>query len=230
MALNLSLGDLPTGRRGQALALGITLLALGLLWFGLAMPLLAEYEDRAAILASRRELVGRMARLVDELPALEARLAAPATTGAVKDILLNGETDAIAGANLQQLIQERAARAGMSLTSLEMLPTTVAGGYRRIGLRISATAPWPVLVPLLASLPQDKPRLLIDDLQIHGPGTVWQRESELRVSFTVQAFRAASAPVAGQTGTGQTGTGQGGVTQAGNRPAGTPGTATGAMP
>ena len=229
MALKPSLGDLPSGRRGQALALGIALLVLGLLWFGLAMPLFTEYEDRAAILASRRERVDRMARLVDELPTLEARLVAPAAAGTVEDVLLTGETDAIAGANLQQLIQERAARAGMSLTSLEMLPTTVAGDYRRIGLRVSATAAWPVLVPLLASLPRNNPRLLIDDLQIHGPGIAWQRESELRVSFTVQAFRAASAP-ATQTGTVHGKAIQGGETQTGSAPGGRPETATGASP
>jgi hypothetical protein len=40
--------SLPTGRTGQLLALGLTSLALAMLWLGVIMPLIDWHSDRAA--------------------------------------------------------------------------------------------------------------------------------------------------------------------------------------
>lgn len=200
-------GSLPSGRAGQAAALGLTLLALGLLWLGAARPLLDWYEDRAATLATRAQLAGRMANLVADLPSLEARLATSAATATVEGMslanaTLGGGTDATAGADLQQRVQEMAARAGLTLTSTEMLPTTAAGFYRRVGLRMAASATWPVLVDVLRAIGQASPRMVVDDLQLRGSGLTLQKEAELQVVFTVAGFRA-DVPAPGQPIPGQ---------------------------
>lgn len=187
--------SLPTGLWGQIMALCLTFLVMSLTWLTLAMPLIEWHAERASRLEGRAGLVRRMDALVASLPVLEARLAAPASNGiAVAGALLPGATDAIAGADLQQHVQEMAARAGLTLASSEMLPTTAAGGYRRIGLRIAASATWPVLVALLRSIDQTSPRMLVDDLQVRGPGMVMKEEPVMQISFTVHAFRRDATP------------------------------------
>ncbi len=188
-------GSLPTGPLGQSLALGLTVLVLGLTWLTLALPLIEWHAERAIRLEGRAALVRRMEVLVASLPVLEGRLTAPAGNGvAAAGAILPGATDAIAGADLQQRVQAMAARTGLTLASTEMLPTTAAGGYRRIGLRIAATATWPVLVELLRSISVTSPRMLVDDLQVRGPGMVVKEEPGLQISFTVYAFRGDTPP------------------------------------
>src|SRR3954467_11342197 len=112
--------DLPTGRRGQLLALGLTLAVLGGAWAGIAAPLLDRYALRAEEVQARRAVARRMAEIAEGLPALrdQARQAgepARATTGAV----LEGASDPIAAAELQGRLQQMAARAGAPLSSAE---------------------------------------------------------------------------------------------------------------
>ena len=119
-----SLGALPTGRPGQALALGITVLLLLLVWFAAVSPLVGWYAGRAESLAESRALEGRMAALVASLPALRQAVRA---SGAAQDatpaaLLIDAPSDAMAGADLQQRVQDMARRAGISLASVETLP------------------------------------------------------------------------------------------------------------
>jgi hypothetical protein len=69
--------DLPTGRRGRLLALGITLAVLGALWAGVAAPLVEWHALRAEQVQARRALARRMAEIAETLPELrdQARLA-----------------------------------------------------------------------------------------------------------------------------------------------------------
>lgn len=176
---------LPTGRAGQALAAGLLVLALAAMWLGVAAPALDWYAARSATLANRQALAARMAALIAAAPALQAA-AQPADPA---HALLAGATDAIAEAALQQLVQDMTAQAGASLTSAEALPAAVAGGYRRLGLRVSVNGPWPVLVALFSAIERGSPRMLIDDLQLQ-PGLLLTPGARmpLDASFTVLAF------------------------------------------
>lgn len=189
---------LPTGRTGRALALGLTLVVLASLWAVAVAPLVAWYGDRADAIAQHRALARRMAELAETLPGLQRRSAAATASGPAPETLLEGGTDAIAGAALQEAVQAMAGKAGASLASVEMLPVEPDGSYRRIGLRVSLTTPWPVLIHLLQSVEQATPRMLIDDLQVHGARLLVRPDAApLDVAFTVLAFRA-GAPQAGR--------------------------------
>lgn len=182
---------LPTGRRGQALAVGLLLVVLAAAWIAIAAPLLAWHADRAEALEQRSALARRMAQVAATLPDLQRQAATAEAAGPVTPTLLGGSTDAVAGATLQQLIQEMAGRAGASLSSTEALPVETVAAYRRIGVRVALSAPWAVLVQLLRAVGQGSPQMLVDDLQIRGarqfglPG-----EPPLEASFVVLGFRA----------------------------------------
>jgi len=186
---------LPTGRRGQVLAVAIATVALLALWFGVAMPLVGWHAARGEAIERQRALAVRMEALAASLPALRQR-AASLAAGPAPQALLEGASDAVAGAALQEQVQAMAVEAGSPLTSAEALPAEPAGAYRRISLRVALSAPYPVLVHLLAAIADATPRMLVDDLQVQAPplglrSAVLPRDATL----TVLAFRARdSAP------------------------------------
>ena len=201
--------SLPSNRPGQMLAVTITLFAVLLVWFAAISPLVELFSENAEALARRRVLLHHMTDLVDTLPALQAaagiggtpggRVNADTGAGIPDGSFLDGSTDAVAGAALQQRIQEMAAGLGAVLSSTEALPATPVSGYRRIALRISLSAPWPVLIGLLQAVQQASPRMLIDDLQAHGTRTLTPNlQLPLDAGFTILAFRLDPAAPAGK--------------------------------
>ena len=188
---------LPTGRRGQALALACGVLMVGLIWLGAVSPALGWFQARADHLAEQRTLAGRMASLVATTPALQQRVAAMDSAGPAPRMMLDGATDAVAGAALQQAVQGLAATTGATITSAEVLPAETVGSYRRISLRVTASGGWAVIVALFGAVSEATPRMLVDDVALRRSlalGAVDQHPME--ASFTIIAFHAGpvSAP------------------------------------
>jgi general secretion pathway protein M len=185
---------LPTGRLGQALALGLTLLVLAALWLGVALPLLDWHAERAQAMEQRAALVGRMEALIATRAALAEQAKAVVAAGAGETALLEGDSDSVASATLQELLQARFMQAGVQLNSVETLPGDESGAYRRVRLRISFNASWPVLMALLKDFEVARPSLLIDELSVQpalhristAPGT-------FDVACSVFGFRSAGA-------------------------------------
>jgi general secretion pathway protein M len=182
---------LPTGRTGQLLALALTVLALASLWLGVAAPLIDWHGERAALVAQRAALAQRMETLVTTRTALQEQAKAVAAGGAGETALLEGDSDSVASAALQEMLQAMFAQAGLQLNSVETLPGEEAGAYRRIRLRVSFNASWPVLMALLKDVQLARPALLVDEVQLQpalhristAPGT-------FDVSISLFAFRA----------------------------------------
>ena len=187
--------DLPTGPRGRALALGLAALALLVAWFGIVGPVLGWYSGRAEWLEQRSALARRMADLAASLPQLERQVAALPTTKANPDALLPGETDAVAAAALQERVQEMASQVGAPLSSVEMLPATQLGQFRRIGLRVATQAEMANVIHLLQSVEAAKPRMLIDELDLQRHLLLVRPNApDLDAKFVIYAFRAGAGP------------------------------------
>ena len=186
--------SLPKGRTGQLLALGLTLLAFALLWLGIVMPLIDWHTERAAALAHQEMLTQRMEALAAAMPSLQEQAKAEAAGGAGEAALLDGDNDSMASASLQERLQAMFMQAGVQLNSVETLPGDDAGAYRRIGLRISFNASWPVLMTLLKEMHVATPSLLVDELQVtpalHRISTA---PGSFDVACAIFAFRSASA-------------------------------------
>ncbi len=181
---------LPDGRRGQALALALCGLALALVWFVAAVPLIGLYTNRAAEITQRATLALRMQAIAENLPALRRQAeAAPHENTS----LLTGQDDAVAGAALQERIQRLAEAVHVGLASIEMLPPTTTGGYRRIALRLSISAGrWDPVMHLLQAIETGPPRMLVDDLQIRGlPIQNRTLGAPVDATFSVTAYRLA---------------------------------------
>jgi general secretion pathway protein M len=193
--MSASFSNLPGGRRGQAMALGVTLIALVILWTGVVAPLIGLYEARQETLAQRRGLLVRMTMLADQLPTLRRQAGEKATAGPAPQALIEGASDAVASATLQERIQQMATQSEANLASVEALPGEQAGALRRIGLRVTLTTSWPVLVNLLAAIDEASPRMLVDDLQLQGSVIqVRQGEARLEARLNIYAFRVGKEP------------------------------------
>lgn len=181
---------LSAGRRGRVLALALALMGAYLLWAGAGAPLTGWYAARAAALADRAELAARLAALAAALPAL--REAAQTSDGTPpRAVFLPGNSDALAGARLQELVGTMAGAAGLVPASLETLPAEPRGALRRIGLRVTLAAPWPRLVGLLVALARAEPPMLLDELTLRGlPARGRADDATVAASFAVYAFRA----------------------------------------
>lgn len=183
--------ELPSGRNGRILAVLITLLAVLLVWRAIASPLVGWYDARDDSLARQEALAARMEMLVQRLPSLRAQAQAMAASGqAGGGALIEGNSDAVASAAIQEKVSAMAAALGLSLSSTETLQGTRQGAYRRVGVRVSLDAVFPVVVHLLQSIETAQPSLLVDDLQMHGTRLIGQSDTApLNVAFTVLGFR-----------------------------------------
>lgn len=179
---------LPGGRQGQILAAALAMLALALVWIAAISPLLDWYGTRAQTLDRMQALGRREAALVQMLPALQSEAAAASGTPA--RAVLPGDSDAIAGAALQEQVQGMAGAVSAQLTSIETLPAEQVGAYRRIGVRIATNAALTVVIRLLKAIEEAQPSMLIDDIRLTatpiGPQAL---ALPLDAAFTVYAFR-----------------------------------------
>lgn len=187
-------GTLPTGRRGQVLAIGIGLLAIALLWLGIIDPIRSWYDDRAMLLERRQALLVRMQEVAGTLPALRTTAAEKQNQGDAADgTMLPGASDAVAAADLQQRVQAMASAAGVNLSAVETLPATTTGKWHRVSLRISMNAPWPVLMQLMQSIETSPTRILIDDVHFHSSTLVTHPTVlPVQASMVLYGFREAS--------------------------------------
>ena len=188
--------NLPSGRRGQLLAVGLTVICLAALWVAIVSPVMSWYQARSQDLDDRRLVVARMALIAGTVPdLLREATALRAAAPAVRNIALEAPSDAVAGGRLQQRIQDLAAAAGITLSSIETLPTQQQGGYRRISLRVACSASLPVLVSLLQTLEVSSPRMLIDDLDLDASPDLNRPDGiTIGANFTVIAFRPGRGP------------------------------------
>jgi len=183
------------GRRGQALAVGVGLLAVIMLWLALVDPLRSWYSDEAELLVQRQALLQRMQSLAAGLPALRAASLNKRGEGeAAETIMLPaGTTDAVAAADLQERVQKMATAAGVSLTAVETLPAEpTAARWHKVALRISLNASWPVLIDLMRAIEQSTTRIFIDDVHFHSPVVIAQPTVvPIQASMVIYGFRPA---------------------------------------
>ena len=182
------------GPRGQALAVGIGLIGLCVIYLGIIDPARAWFSDRTALLEQRQALLVHMQDLAAGLPALRKASAAKRGEGSgAATKMLPGESDNVAAADLQERLQKMAADAGVNLSAVETLPVvTNAGGWHKVALRISLNASWPVLVQMVRAIEQSPTRILIDDVHFRSPVAVSHPEVlPIQASLVLYGFRPA---------------------------------------
>src|SRR5690348_14746400 len=125
--------DLPSGRRGRLLALGLTLCVAGAVWFAVVGPLLAWHSRQGEVLAEKMRMLAHMQSLAASVPELKRQASQLAGQALAQEDLLAGSTDALAGAALEERLQALAGASNVPVGSEEILSAADAGPLRRIG-------------------------------------------------------------------------------------------------
>ncbi len=181
---------LPDGPRGRLLAAGVSLAALMLLLFTVLAPLWGWYEARATQLAQMRAIAAHMEALGREIPELKQAVSGAGLQPVVSQVLLAGDNDTIAGANLQSALQNLASQAGASLDSIALRPARQAGPLRRIEVQVSMMVTWPVLIALLQAIGAARPYMVVDQISITRSSNVEPGvEQQMSVDLSVAGFR-----------------------------------------
>lgn len=197
-------------RRGSLVSRMLALALLVALVFGavrlIALPVADAYQQAAQSIAQSQTLLQRYQALAAERPQLEEQVAAQREATVTSAAYLEGESDVLAGAALQDQVRTIIARAGGELNSTQILPVTPAGpdnSVRRASLKLQLTVDIEGLQQLLYELETAEPYLFVDDLIIRerrlrrlrdGAG----EELMLDVSFEISGYlRAAGARTVG---------------------------------
>jgi type II secretory pathway component PulM len=127
----------PAVRRGLAVAILVVLIAV--LYFGLVQPLLDNYLADRQTVAQLKDAVAKYRRAADELPARQAQLAALARDEASAAGFLQGPSETLMAAQVQNRIKSLSDAAKVDLRSSQVLPGAEEGKLKRIAVREQLT-------------------------------------------------------------------------------------------
>lgn len=194
-------GSLPSRLLAVALLLvaGLALVQL------LVLPVLAAYRETAASIEQSQTLLQRYRALAAQRPRLEDELASQQKAEVASVAYLEGASDALAAAALQDQVRAIITRAGGELRSTQILPVEPASpesSVRRASLRLQLAVDVDGLQQLLYELETSEPYLFVEDLNIRERSLRRLRDEEeeapvLDVSLEVSGYMRAAGDAVG---------------------------------
>ncbi len=183
---------LPEGRLGQTLAIGMALAALLAVRFAIVAPAVDWYQLRQNQLSQQRQEIAHINAQLPLIPMYRHEIILLKTESNNRQVLLRGDTDIIAGANLLSEIMSLTNQADVNVVSTALLPAQPLGSLRCIAIEVNLTATWPELMNFLGLIDTGRPRMLLNNLTIENSGSSGNTSQAivLQVSFSIAAFRA----------------------------------------
>jgi len=183
-------------QRGERLAALLILLALiGVVAAALVLPVLSinrHYDETINGLQFRLEKYRHTAALVGTLKQHLERLTARQQSA---EGLLRGDSTAIAGASLQELLKQGVQDSGGRLESTQILPGQIEGPMERIAIRARFSGDIEALRKILYSFEYSDAMLFIDAIEISAHSVRRRNKAgkskrpTLKVSLEVSGFR-----------------------------------------
>ncbi len=176
------------------LLLGILLLVASILLLPLSL-ISNAYDDSIDDLTFQ---IQRYQRTAQREPQLRRQLVTLQARRLPASALLQGDSSAIAGANLQQLIKRRVQRAGGHLESTQILPGKESNILERIAIRAQFTGSMEALQNVLYKIEFGQPRLFIERIEIRKKSRFRRlrrkqtiNQGQVRVTLQVAGYRRA---------------------------------------
>lgn len=172
-------------RERLVVAAGAAVSALAVLVAFVALPQARRWTDREARITLRAEQLARLRGILAQEEALREALAVLEVQRArLEGRLLSGGTVAVAGSNLQRLLNRYATEAGMGVVRMDAVARTAAEGLlQEIPARVTVTGDIRTLVDLLARIQDGETLLAVDELTVSA--TVSRRGEPSRLSATI---------------------------------------------
>jgi hypothetical protein len=186
--------SLPEGPAGQVLAIAILGAIAAGFYLLIVAPALDFYAGRTERLQQRTALAERYQRLAAELPSLQAadRQWRDESGG---ELLLEGQSDAVASAALQAEMKSLVEEAGAKLSSAEVLTAQEEGRFRRVGLRVVFSGDFKLVTTVFRGMETARPKLYVGDFDLHAGAGSSDEDSDdaggkLGVTMDIYGFRA----------------------------------------
>ena len=176
----------PSVRR--LLALAIPVLLLGMVYAMLVRPSLAELSANSKAVSQLTDSLARYRQIAARGPELAQQADELRKTGAESEGYLPGESEAVAGAALQDRLKGLVARSGGQLGSIQILPAQQEGDARRITARGEMTLGTEGLRQVLYSIESDQPYLFIDSIDVRGAAGPAGGDAALDIRFDVTGY------------------------------------------
>ena len=145
----------------------VLLIPLGL-GVGVAWPWLERMDSLAGEIDSTRDQLDRYQRLVATLPGLRAELEQVSKNEDLKAFYFDAPTAALAGATLQQQVQDMVKAAGGRLVSTQILPENANEQPPTIRVRIQMQSSTEQLFEVLYRIEEARPFLFVDQVSIRS--------------------------------------------------------------
>lgn len=132
------------------------------------LPTLKAYDDTALALARAKEQVIGFERVARGRSAYEARLEELTARESASQVYLQGGTDALAAARLQDQVSGVIERHGGTVRSIQSLPGQDDEEFRRVSVRVQFTGTTESLFQAVYSLETARPFVFVDNLDIRN--------------------------------------------------------------
>ena len=189
------MSSLPEGITGKVAALGIAALAAAAIYLAVVSPLWAFYQAGSQALDLKREMLRRSENAVNDLPRLRALSKRLGASSRDAGLLLSGSSDSVAAAQLQSALKDMVEAEGAKLTSATVLPSEIADGFRRVGVRVSFSGDLKLLTAVLQGIETSHPVMAVSGLELHIAGAPVDagEDPNLAIALDIVGFRANQA-------------------------------------
>ena len=181
--------------RQWASRLGAILLLLGVILLakeGVIDPILDSVNQSREEIAGAATRLSRIKAIAATKPELEAQAAKMMSDIGQSDAFMRADTEALAGAALQERLRTLTSAQGISLGAIQWAAGKTDSGLGRISVRVQITATLGPLYALLGSVESTMPLLFIDDIDVQAtaggdPGQAAQ-DGPLSVTFDCYGY------------------------------------------
>lgn len=134
-------------------------------FYGL-MPLLAAYRDMDTQIGQAEELLAGFERIAARRPAYESQLEALSRQQSGIGVYLSGQTNALAAAELHDLVKDTVEAHDGQIRSIQILPVKADGAFTRVSVRVQLSANMESFHRVLYALEAGKPFVFVDNLDV----------------------------------------------------------------
>jgi len=150
----------------RALAVAILVAIVAVIYGAIAQPLIDTYAADRVEIAQRREVLLRYQRAALALPARQKELATLGQEQAKANGFLEGASDTLIAAQIQNRVKTLANAAKTELKSSQVLPAESDGKLKRIAIRNQISATTAGLLAIFHDLEAQSPSLFLDNVTL----------------------------------------------------------------
>ena len=178
---------------GRSLAIVLLLAAIGGIWSLMVEPMMTKYRLSAVTIHQSKTLIERYRRIAKAREPLEKQLATLKRRGPSTGGYLEGASDTLAAAKLQNRVKGVVATAGGEIKSSQILPPRDDGSHRAINIRVQLSADIESLQAIFHALESENTLLFLDNVDVRRQRARRRRnksadDGRLTVRFDVSGY------------------------------------------